>query len=230
LFQYSTIPALLAGLYDGEWTCGEVRRHGDLGLGTFDALDGEMVVLDGHCYRSGRHGKALLVSDAEKTPFACVTFFEPDWLVSNVTVGSLSEFIAALDRHLPSPNVFFALRLDGNFGYMKTRSVPRQAKPYRPLTEIVKTQPTFAWRDVRGTLLGFRCPAFASELNVAGWHLHFITADRTGGGHVLDLRLTNQTVALDITPAFRVTLSTNATFLKLKLDADSSEAVRQVEK
>ena len=230
LFQYSTIPALLAGLYDGEWSCGEIRQHGDLGLGTFDALDGEMVVLDGHVYRSTSTGKAVPASDTEKTPFACVTFFEPDLVISNLTTGGLQNLIATLDRHLPSPNVFYALRLDGDFGYVKTRSVPRQTKPYRLLTEIVKTQPTFEWQSVRGTLLGFRCPAFASELNVAGWHMHFLTADHTGGGHVLDVRLTNQTAALDITSAFHVTLSTNAAFLKLKLAGDSSDAVRKVEK
>ena len=230
LFQYSTIPALFAGLYAGEWTCGEIRQHGDLGLGTFDALDGEMVVLDGRCYRVRSDGRAALVNDAEGAPFASVTFFEPDLLVSNLTAGSLTELLTAVDRQLPSANVFYALRLDGVFDYVKTRSVPRQTKPYRPLTEIVKTQPTFEWREVRGTLLGFRCPAFAHELNVPGWHLHFITADRTGGGHVLDLCLTNQLAALDITPAIHVTLSTNAAFFKLDLGGDSSEAVKRVEK
>jgi len=230
LFQYSTLPALLAGLYDGEWTCGEILRHGDLGLGTFDALDGEMIVLAGHCYRARSDGHVTPVSDTETTPFACVTFFKPDLVLSNVTAGSLQELIAVLDRQLPSANVFFALRLEGVFGFVKTRSVPHQTKPYRLLTEIVKTQPMFEWRGVRGTLLGFRCPTFVSELNVTGWHLHFVTADHTGGGHVLDLRLTNQIAALDITPAIRVVLSTNTAFLKLRLGVDSSEAVKRVEK
>lgn len=229
LFQYSTIPALLAGLYAGEWPCGEILRHGDIGLGTFDALDGEMVVLDGRCYRVRSNGRATPVGDSETTAFASVTFFESDLLASNLTVGSLAGLITALDRRLPSANMFYALRLDGEFSYIKTRSVPRQEQPYRPLTEIVKTQPTFEWRNVQGTLLGFRCPAGAGGLNVTGWHLHFITADRTGGGHVLDLRLTNQTAALDIIPTLRMALPTNAAFFKLDLHGDSSEAVRKVE-
>lgn len=230
LTQYSTIPALLAGLYDGEWTCAEVLARGDLGLGTFDQLDGEMIVLDGHCYRAQSDGNVVPVEGGGKTPFACVTFFDADMMASNLTVGSIAELAAALDKHLPSLNLVYALRLDGEFAYVKTRSVPRQTKPYRLLTEIVKTQPTFEWKKVRGTLLGFRFPVFAKEINVAGWHLHFITADRQHGGHVLDLRMTNQTAQLDLTPALQQNLSTNAAFLKLDLGGDSSEAVKKVEK
>jgi acetolactate decarboxylase len=159
-----------------------------------------------------------------------VVFFQSDLLASNLSAGSLAGLITALDRRLPSANMFYALRLDGEFSYLKTRSVPRQEQPYRPLIEIVKTQPTFEWRNVHGTLLGFRCPAGAAALNVPGWHLHFITADRTGGGHVLDLRLVNQTAALEIIPTLSMTLPTNAAFLKLDLSGDSSEAVKRVEK
>ncbi|MCX7007505.1 MAG: acetolactate decarboxylase [Kiritimatiellaeota bacterium] len=230
LTQYSTIPALLAGLYDGEWTCAEVLARGDLGLGTFDQLDGEMIVLDGRCYRAQSDGNVVPVAGSATTPFACVTFFDADLAVSNLTVGSVAELAATLDKQLPSANLVYALRLDGAFAYVKTRSVPRQTKPFRPLTEIVKTQPTFEWKNVRGTLLGFRFPIFAKELNVAGWHLHFITADRQHGGHVLDLRMTNQTAQLDLTPALQQNLSTNAAFLKLDLGGDSSEAVKKVEK
>ncbi len=230
LTQFSTIPALLAGLYDGEWTCATVLTNGDLGLGTFDQLDGEMIVLDGRCYRTRSDGNVAPVAGGEKTPFACVTFFDADLVISNLTAGSLAEALTALDRKVPSPNLAYALRMEGVFALVKTRSVPAQQKPYRPLTEVVKTQPTFEWRNVRGTLLGFRCPAFAKELNVAGWHLHFITADRQHGGHVLDLRLANQTAQLDLTPALRQNLSTNAAYLQLDLSGDSTEAVRKVEK
>ena len=230
LTQFSTMPALLAGLYDGEWSCAEVLTKGDLGLGTFDHLDGEMIILDGRCYRARSDGNVVPAAGTDKTPFACVTFFDSNLVISNLTAGSLAELLAALDHKLPSPNVAYALRLDGEFAYVKTRSVPAQQKPYRPLTEIVKTQPTFEWRNVRGTLLGFRCPAFAKDFNVPGWHLHFITADRAHGGHVLDLHLTNQVAQLDLTPELHQKLSTNSAYLKLDLSGDSTEAVRKVEK
>ncbi len=230
LTQYSTLPALLAGLYDGEWTCAETLAQGDFGLGTFDRLNGEMVVLDGRVYRVASTGRAEPAPAAETTPFACVTWFDNDLTVSNLTADSLNALCAELDRHLPSRNLIYALRLDGEFAYVKTRSVPPQEQPYRPLAEIAKTQPTFEWRAVRGTLVGFRCPAFMREVNVAGWHLHFISADRAFGGHVLDVALTGQTAVLDATPSSRVTLSSQPAYLRLDLAADSAEAVKAVEK
>ena len=54
MFQTSTIDALLAGAYDGETTCRELQRHGNLGIGTFDHLDGEMVLSDGIMYQPSK--------------------------------------------------------------------------------------------------------------------------------------------------------------------------------
>ena len=56
LFQASTIGALLDGAYDGDVTFAELAEHGDLGLGTLDALDGEMIALDGRFYRADVDG------------------------------------------------------------------------------------------------------------------------------------------------------------------------------
>jgi acetolactate decarboxylase len=90
-----------------------------------------------------------------------------------------------------------AVRVDGLFGHVKTRSVPRQRKPYPPLVEVVEGQPTFELHDVRGSLVGFRFPDHARGLNVPGYHFHFITDDRTAGGHVLGCRLTRGELRVD---------------------------------
>ena len=81
LTQFSVIDALLAGNYDGSLTCGELRRHGDFGIGTFDALDGEMTVLDGVVYAIRSDGRVEKVADSETTPFATVTFFDSDRVI-----------------------------------------------------------------------------------------------------------------------------------------------------
>ncbi|MCP8318695.1 MAG: acetolactate decarboxylase, partial [Candidatus Methylarchaceae archaeon HK01B] len=80
LFQTSTISALLEGAYDGNMTYGELKKHGDFGLGTFNGLDGEMAGLDGTFYQVKDDGIAYPVDDSIKTPFALVTFFEADKL------------------------------------------------------------------------------------------------------------------------------------------------------
>src|SRR5207249_10961718 len=77
LVQYSTINALLTGVYDGDMTFGELRRHGDFGLGTFNALDGEMIALDGRYYQITADGAVKPVRDDVRTPFAVVTHFYP---------------------------------------------------------------------------------------------------------------------------------------------------------
>jgi acetolactate decarboxylase len=53
---------------------------------------------------------------------------------------------------------------------------------------VIKAQQvTHSYDDIDGTLIGFRFPATASSVNVAGWHFHFLSADKTRGGHVLSL-------------------------------------------
>jgi hypothetical protein len=77
LYQVSTAGALVEGLYQGAVSVGVVREHGDFGLGTFEELDGEMVVLDGIAYRVGGDGAVTVVDDEAGTPFAVVTRFDP---------------------------------------------------------------------------------------------------------------------------------------------------------
>src|SRR4028118_424870 len=77
LFQTSTIDALLHGEYDGDVDFEELGGRGDFGLGTLEALDGEMVALDGGFYQVKADGRAYEIEPRARTPFAVVTFFEP---------------------------------------------------------------------------------------------------------------------------------------------------------
>jgi acetolactate decarboxylase len=168
LFQTSTVDALLEGRYEGDVTFAELGDRGDFGLGTFDALDGEMICLDGSFYQIKADGRAYSVDGKTKTPFAVVTVFEPD---TSQTLSEPVDFEALcdhLDRVIGSGAACSAIRVDGRFDYVRTRSVPRQRKPYPPLAEVVQNQPTFELRDVSGSLVGFRFPDYAQGLNVCG--------------------------------------------------------------
>ncbi len=188
LFQASTIGALLEGAYDGDLSFAELAEHGDLGLGTLNGLDGEMIALDGEFWRADVEGRVHPVDPAARTPFAVVTRFEPT--VEARLEGALSqaELVARLDLLAPAGASSCAVRLDGRFELVRARSVPAQQRPYRPLTEVVAEQSVFELRDVAGTMVGFRFPAYAEGIEVAGYHLHFISEDRSRGGHVLDSR------------------------------------------
>ncbi len=206
LFQTSTVDALLDGNYDGDVSFAELAERGDFGLGTLDALDGEMVALDGAFFRIGADGRAHLVEGRTKTPFAVVTVFEPGSYETLDATMDLTALCARVDELSGDTSVCCAIRVDGRFAYVRTRSVPRQRKPYPPLAEVVKNQPVFELSDVRGSLVGFRFPDYAQGLNVAGYHFHFITADRSAGGHVLECRLDGGELRVDREAALRVEL------------------------
>jgi acetolactate decarboxylase len=187
-YQISTISSLLAGGYDGDTTVGEMLRHGGFGLGTFNGVDGEMMVLDGRVYRGTTDGRAHLVADSELTPFAVVVAFRPQGSTAVAAGQSLDQLEAALDALPYSTSRVLAARIDGRFRTIAVRSEPKQHPPYRSLAEVIKAQQVVhTLDDIDGTLIGFRFPAAATSVNVPGWHFHFLTADRSRGGHVLSL-------------------------------------------
>lgn len=227
--QYSTIDALLTGLYDGVAEVGTVKTHGDLGIGTFDRLDGEMVVLDGQVYRVGADGRVVVVPDRETTPFATVALFKADLDLVIPGGTDYEAFQALVNAALPSPNLFYALRAEGRFRTLRTRSVPKQAKPYRPLVEVVKEQSVFDFEAVDGVLVGFYSPPFAKGINAPGFHLHFLTADRKAGGHVLAFAAERLVLRIDTLNRLQVNLPTTTGFAAADLRPDRQEALDKVE-
>jgi acetolactate decarboxylase len=230
LYQVSTLRALQEGAFDGQVTCGELRRHGDLGIGTFEALDGEMIVLNGRVYQAPAQGPVRQAADSLKAPFACVTFFRPQQTLQHQSAVSLADLERQLDLHTPTKNLFYAVRIDGTFSYVKTRSVPRQKEPYPRLIEATRQQSVFEFHDVRGTVVGVYCPAYASGVNLPGWHLHFITADRTGGGHVLELAGRDLCAQLQTIRQLQMTLPTGGRFYQADMAGDASKELEKAEK
>lgn len=230
LFQTSTINALLEGIYDGETTYGELKQHGDFGLGTFNGLDGEMVGLDGKFYQVKTDGIAYPVSDSVKTPFAVVTFFKTDKTVVLEKAEDYSQLKQYLDYSLPTKNIFYAIKIEGVFKYIKTRSVPGQTKPYPPLVEVTKNQPIFEFHDVKGTIVGFRCPVYVKGINVPGYHLHFITKNKKAGGHILECQMRNVNIEVDYTSKFFMVLPEHSAFYKVDLSKEKQTELEKVEK
>ncbi len=197
LFQASTIGALLEGSFEGDISFAELAEHGDLGLGTLNHLDGEMVAIDGRFHRADVNGNVTEVPADARTPFAVVVPFAAD--VDFDLEGSIDHdrLLAEIDRRIPADAASCAVRIDGHFELIRARSVPRQEPPYRPLTEVVSDQRVFELTNVDGTMLGFRFPQYAEGIEVSGWHLHFISEDRQRGGHVLDSRTETARIRLD---------------------------------
>ncbi|HEU5251986.1 MAG TPA: acetolactate decarboxylase [Solirubrobacterales bacterium] len=231
LFQASTIGALLDGAFDGDLTFAELAERGDLGLGTLNHLDGEMIALDGEFLRADVEGKLTRIAAEERTPFAVVTRFEPtvDVRLADDELDH-EELLGLLDALLPDAASSCAVRLDGRFELVRARSVPRQEPPYRPLTEVVADQRVFELEDAEGTMVGFRFPAYAEGIEVAGYHLHFASADRSRGGHVLGSRSRGLRARLDPSNDLHVELPPEVELEDPDLAADTHAAVEAVER
>lgn len=199
LFQISTMNALLSGAFDGEMTIGELKKHGDFGIGATDKLNGEMIALDGEFYRFNVFRQAFPVSDSMKTPFAAVTFFDGDesLVIENGPID-FSTFRKSMDAMITNKDIFYAIRIKGEFESLVIRGVPAQKKPYRKPDEVFKNeQKIINFHNLKGTMVGFWYPRYVGGINVPGYHFHFITKDRKRGGHVLDCRLINGEILID---------------------------------
>ncbi|WP_408869201.1 acetolactate decarboxylase [Brochothrix campestris] len=205
LFQHSTMGALVGAQFAGSITFADLLKQGDIGIGTLHDFDGELVVIDGEAYQIKSNGQAYLKEPEETTPFASVSHFEPS-LSFEVSGGMTRLEIEAKIRAYAeiSPNIFFAVKLTGTFKSVDTRVVPKQMRPYQPLVEAVKKQPVFHFENVKGTVLGFWTPPYFQGVGVAGYHLHFITAERDAGGHLFAYDMLEGTVELAPQTAFKL--------------------------
>lgn len=194
VFQSSTVQALLDSRYEGDMSVGELLTHGDLGLGTLDGLDGELVIVDGAAWVARVDGSVSPVPAGTHTPFAVVT---PFTCITHVEVRDLANeaLLAELDRDLEGQ--VGAVRIRGHFSRLRVRSVPRQHPPYPPLDDVVHQQVEWEIGPVDATLVGFRFPRVATGMEVPGWHLHALSDDRTRGGHVLIADITAGTIEVD---------------------------------
>jgi len=230
VYQTSTISALMDAVYDGDVTIGELLRHGDFGLGTFNRLDGEMLVLDGVCYHLRADGTAGVADDRDRTPFAAVSRFVPDLAVQVGSPVDREGLTALIDDSLSSENLIYGIRVTGTFGRIRTRTVREQRPPYPPLAEAADEQQESEFSEVTGTLAGYRMPDYEQGIAVAGYHLHFIDEAREFGGHALELRLDRGEVEVCVESELHLSLPRTAQFLDADLtNGDSAAAIRRVE-
>lgn len=221
--------ALVEGIYEERIPFTEIKKHGDFGIGTFDHLDGEMIMLDGIIYQITGDGRVKEVDENLLTPFACVTFYNPLTHDAIDREMGYHAFLEWLETLMPSPNLFYAIRIDGFFTHVTVRSVPKQ-ESYRPLVEVTADQPIFGFDDVEGSLAGFFTPSFMSSLNVPGLHLHFLSADRRRGGHLLECVPRTARVGIQFIHTLELSLPMSLDYLTLDFRRDVDQDLAKAEK
>jgi acetolactate decarboxylase len=228
VFQVSTSGALVAGVYDREVSVQAILEHGNFGLGTFANLDGEMVVVDGHVYQTKGTGQVSEAPADAGAPFAVVTWFEPETDVSISPIGSFNDLQARCDGFRRSGNIFYAIRLDGFFTRVRTRAV-NPPKTGTRLIDAAKAQSEFNFADIEGALVGLWSPGFSSAFSVAGYHFHFLSADRRHGGHLLDVAADALRLRVEALTDFHLALPESEAFLKADLSKNTAEELAYAE-
>lgn len=230
LFQASTVAALLDGSYDGDLSFAELAGHGNTGLGTLNGLDGEMIALDGKFLRADFHGTISEVEPDALTPFAVVSWFEPDLEFRIAGVSGFDDLVTKLEASIPAGTPAVAIRIDGTFSGVTARSVPRQVPPYRPLAEVVEDQNVFEIPAGEGTLVGFRFPGYSEGIEIAGYHLHYVDQARKCGGHVLDLEIESATVKVETSSELHIELPPGMDLGSPDLAGDTHAAIERAER
>lgn len=234
IYQVSLLDALMQGDYDGTVTIGQLLQQGDTGLGTFDQLDGEMIVLDGVAYQAKSDGTVHAMDPAQTVPFATVGFFDRELIGGELTnVDGIEALKTALDGIIADQtgdfNQFYIAKIQGDFALAHVRSVPAQSKPYKPLAEVTKNQVEYEYTNVPGTIVALRFPDQMQGINLPGWHMHFLSDDKTQCGHVLDVKLAAGDVAMDFVREFQLVQPATPSFAALDLSGDLSAATGTVE-
>ena len=230
LYQSSLMSALLSGVYEGNTTMADLLEHGDFGLGTFNHLDGELIAFNSNIFQLRGDGSARRALPEQKTPFAVMTFFNPtdEYVIDRP--HSREQIHKVIDDVVASQNTFCALRIDGEFSRVETRTVPEQHRPYKPMLEAIEAQPTFHIEHSQGVLIGFLTPAYMQGINVAGYHEHFINQERTSGGHVLDYQVERGVLTFGTVEKLLIDFPQDSDFLHANLCPDDlNDAIQSVE-
>lgn len=229
LYQVSLVNARLANDSGGEVTLDELLRHGNFGLGVFDQLDGEMIVLDGKIYQAEGDGTIERPPLTETTPWAMITRFRTDSQLSIDHRMTIDELEAKIDAGLGNLNIFYALRLETRIPMITIQTVDAETVPSRDVVSVVDGQESWTHEDIKGTLVGLRSPSYVGSMNVTGYHWHFISADREVGGHVVAAELDRGAVDIDHIRTWEVVLPESDEFGTLDLGTDRSKDLEPVE-
>jgi len=219
-YQYSIWFAFVNKIFDGDLKVSKLKSKGDIGLGSFDFLEGELVMLDGVAYMIPESGEVRIGEDHEEIVYADATFFDEDGSFSMEGPTDFESFKAALDGEMKSPHYFYAYKVHGNFDYVKLGGVPQVERPFSDgLDVLLPRRPVFETENISGTLVGFYCPDFIGDINARGHHFHFISDDRKWGGHMMEFKNSDGfTVPFDEIHSYAFDLPASTDFEQVKLD------------
>ena len=232
MYQVSLMQAFMHGEYNGVITVGDLKSHGDTGLGTFEGVNGEMIILDGVVYQAAADGSINVMEDNETIPFATITNFDEDAKIDNIAGKDFDDLTDKLDKEISKygTNNMYVIKLKGDFSNITVRSIEKQEKPYKEFTDVAAVdQKVFNHTGQTGTIVAVYFPEYMNELNMHGWHLHFLSDDKTKGGHVLNFTDFKGSGQVDEIHEFNMIIPSDDTFAKMNFTEDMTNKISSVE-
>ena len=233
MYQVSTLQALALGYSRAVITAGELLKEGDTGLGTFEDVNGEMIVMDGHCYRADQDGYVTVVDPEIGVPFAAVSKLYGEQQFPLKNISDITSVQTELTRKIEERfglNSMHVARIDGEFEWIDARSEAPYRSQHISLKEILsQTQKSFLFKNICGSLVGVYFPDYMDGINMPGWHLHFLSEDRSRGGHVFDLSIRKGAAKVDKISSIVINLPKEAAFDTYSLKEDLQDEIKSVE-
>lgn len=231
LYTVGVGAGLIGGLYDGVYSYGSLKKHGDFGLGAPDKLDGEIVIFRGKTYQTQHSGKTFMPDDKQLTPFAMVNFFQPDIKITPHKAMNKVMLFQYLDSVLTNINGMYAIHVSGKFSYVKTRAFPPvKEHQHTPLAEMLPLQQFFEYKDCKGDLIGYRLPSFMDNTNISGYHFHYLSLQKDAGGHIIDLRAEDIVIEIDILDSYTVHVPSTKDYEHFDFKKNREEDIKSVER
>ena len=233
MFQVSTLQALALGYTRAVMTVGELLQHGETGLGTYEDVNGEMIAIDGKCYRATEDGTVAEAGADMGVPFSSVAYMDgcrEFTLTGDYDMESLKNELNNRIDEVFGLNSMHIIQIDATFDKIYARSeAPYKSAHVTLKSMLEKTQTSFDFSDVKGSLVGVYYPDFMDGINASGWHLHFVNEERPLGGHVYELCMKQGLVRIAKRNNIEIQLPKDAAFDTYSLKNASDDEIKQVE-
>ena len=233
MFQVSTLQALVAGYTKSVITVHELEGLGSVGLGTFEGVDGEMIMLDGVCYRACQDGTVVQPAPDTGVPFASVATVEGGATLELGQTHGIEALKSALTCQIDEAfalNSMHGATVSGTFDSVSARSESAYHADHVTLKDMLATtQREFIFEKLDGTLVCVYHPDFMDGINAPGWHVHFLSEDRTQGGHVFDISLVRGHAVMHKVDRIEIQLPATPAFDTYALNETSQQESAEVE-
>lgn len=228
LVQIGTLNSLMMGDYYGSCKVKDLLRFGDTGIGTYNGLDGEAVIINGRAYNGRATGIVSEMQPDDTLPFSTVAKFDENVKENAIRFSSFEDFSRKAEQYLQSRNFFYMVKMEGTFN-VRVRSCFAQTEPYEPLYKVACDQREFEYRGEEGFAVGVYCPNYVNGMNLPGWHIHFIGKDFLKGGHILKLASDDCKMKINCLNEWNVILPHTPGFEAWDLSADLKDKTKAVE-